>query len=127
MIFDASSIYRAIEIDCLEQLTRAKTIDLALYELGNVIWKEVDRKRISLDEGIKLLEFVSKTISLMEIVNIGLRNEVLKVAAESNLSYYDASYLYASISQDEILVTEDEKLLGGAAKHGISAQKLDEI
>jgi len=127
MIFDASSIYRAIESDYLEKLTRAKTVDLALYELGNVIRKEVVRKQISLGEGIKLLEFVSKTISLMEILKIGIRNEVLKVAVESNLSYYDASYLYASISQDEILVTEDDKLLGVAVKHGISAQKLDEI
>jgi predicted nucleic acid-binding protein len=127
MILDASSIYRAIEIDYLEKLTRGKTIDLALYELGNVIWKEVVRKKISLDEGIKLLEFVSKTLSLMAILKIGIRNEVLKVAVESNLGYYDASYLYASISQDEILVTEDEKLLGVAVKHGIRAQKLEEI
>jgi predicted nucleic acid-binding protein len=127
MIFDASSIYRAIEIDCLEQLTRAKTVDLALYELGNVIRKEVVRKQISQDEGITLLEFVSRIISLMEILKIGLSNEVLKLAVESNLSYYDASYLSASISLNEILVTEDEKLRGGAVKHGIRAQKLEEI
>jgi predicted nucleic acid-binding protein len=127
MIFDASSIYRAIEIDCLEQLTRAKTVDLALYELGNVIRKEVVRKQISLDEGITLVEFVSRIISLMEILKIGMSNEVLKLAVESNLSYYDASYLSASISLNEILVTEDEKLRGVAIKHGIRAQKLEEI
>ncbi|RZN36876.1 MAG: hypothetical protein EFT35_07470 [Methanophagales archaeon ANME-1-THS] len=89
--------------------------------------KEVVRKQLSLDEGITLVEFVSRIISLMELLKIGMSSEVLKVAFETNLSYYDASYLHASISLNEILVTEDEKLRGVAVKHGIRAQKIEEI
>jgi predicted nucleic acid-binding protein len=127
MIFDASSIYRAIEIDLLEKLVEGKTIGLASYELGNVVRKEIRRKRISLDEGAKLLVFISKTISLMEVLEIGIKEEVLKIAVESDLSYYDSSYLYASHLLNDTLVTEDEKLLEAAAKKGINAFRLEEI
>ncbi len=127
MIFDASSIYRAIEVDLLEKLVEGKTIDLAPYELGNVLWKEIRRKRISLDEGAKLLVFISKTISLMEVLKIGTEEEVLRIAVESGLSYYDSSYLYASHLLDDILVSEDEKLLEAAAKKGINALRVEEI
>ena len=127
MIFDASSIYRAIEANALDKILEGKTIDLALYELGNVVWKAVIRDKISSDEGVKLIEFISKVISLMEVKKIGIKNEVLKLAVENNLSYYDASYLYASISQKEILVTEDKKLLNCALRNGVNARRFEEI
>jgi predicted nucleic acid-binding protein len=127
MIFDASSIYRAIEIKALDKILEGKTIDLTSYELGNVVWKAVIRDKISFDEGRKLIDFISEAISLMEIIKIRIRNEVLKVAVESNLSYYDASYLYASVSLREILVTEDKKLLDYALKYGVNARRFEEI
>lgn len=127
MIFDASSIYRVIEANALEKILEEKTIDLALYELGNVVWKAVIRDKISLDEGLKLVEFISEAISLMKIQKDGIKNEVLKLAVKKNLSYYDASYLYASISQKEILVTEDKKLLNCALRNGVNARSFEEI
>ncbi len=69
MIYDASSIYRAIEIGAFNKLLEGKTLDLAQYELGNVVWKEVTRNKISESEGVKLITFISKVISLMEILN----------------------------------------------------------
>ena len=127
MIYDASSIYRAIETGAFNKLLEGKTLDLAHYELGNVVWKEVTRKKISENEGAKLIKFISKVISLMEIVKVGTKNEVLKIAVDNNLSYYDASYLYASISMKEVLVTEDKKLLDGAIKCGADAGKFDDF
>lgn len=127
MIYDASSIYRAIEIGAFNKLLEGKTLDLAQYELGNVVWKEVTRNKISESEGAKLIKFISKVISLMEILKIGIRNEVLKVAVDNNLSYYDASYLYASISMKDALVTEDKKLLERAIECSIGAGRFEEF
>ncbi len=127
MIYDASSIYRAIEIGAFNKLLEGKTLDLAQYELGNVVWKEVARNKISESEGAKLIKFISKTISLMEILKIGIKKEVLKVAVDKNLSYYDASYLYASISMRDVLVTEDKKLLAIAVEFSMGAGRFDEF
>lgn len=127
MIYDASSIYRAIEIGAFNKLLEGKTLDLAQYELGNVVWKEVTRNKISESEGAKLIKFISKVISLMEILKIGIRNEVLKVAVDNNLSYYDASYLYASISMKDALVTEDKKLLERAIECGAGAGRFEDF
>jgi predicted nucleic acid-binding protein len=127
MIYDASSIYRAIEIGDFNKLLEGKTLDLAQYELGNVVWKEVTRNKISESEGAKFVKFISKVISLMEILKIGIRSEVLKVAVDNNLSYYDASYLYASISMKDVLVTEDKKLLSRAIECGADAGRFEDF
>jgi len=127
MIYDASSIYRAIEIGAFNKLLEGKTLDLAHYELGNVVWKEVTRNKISESEGAKLTKFIMKVISLMEILKIGIKSEVLKVAVNNNLSYYDASYLYASISMKDTLITEDKKLLEKAIECGVGAGRFEEF
>jgi len=79
MIFDASSIYKAMEIDAVEKLANEKTLDLSLYELGNVVWKNVSRKKISSEEGIELVNFLSKILSLMDILAIGIESDVLEM------------------------------------------------
>ena len=127
MIFDASSIYRAMEIDAVEKLANGKTLDLSMYELGNVVWKNVSRKKISLEEGIELVNFLSEVLSLMDIINIGIKSNVLEIAAKNKLSYYDASYIYASILFTDILVSEDKKLLDAADKRGVKAYEIENI
>lgn len=127
MIFDASSIYTAIENNSLEKLLDGKTLDLARYELGNVIWKGILRKNVTPDEGQKLIELISKIISIMGIHEIGVNGDVLKVAVENNLSYYDASYLYAAISVKDTLVTEDKKLRNKAAGCGIETFEIKDV
>lgn len=127
MIFDASSIYKAIEIDLVEKLANERTLDLSLYELGNVVRKNISRNKISLDEGINLINFLSKIISLMDIIHIGIKADALKIAVKNNLSYYDSSYLYASISFNDILVSEDKKLIDAAVKRGMEVHEIKNI
>ena len=127
MIFDTSSIYTAIENNSLEKLLDGKTLDLARYELGNVVWKGVQRKNITPNEGQKFIELISKIISIMEIQNIGVNGDVLKVAVDNNLSYYDASYLYAAISTKDALVTEDKKLYNKATECGVETYKIKDV
>lgn len=127
MIFDASSIYRAIELGKIEKVVNEKTLDLCRYELGNAIWKQVIRNNISLNDGTKILKIVSKVISLMKIVDFGINPEILKISVKYNLSYYDVSYLYASISFNDILVSEDKKLIDVASKYNVKTFSIREI
>ena len=127
MIFDTSSIYKAVEKNRIEKLLGEKTLDLASYELGNIIWKYTSRKIISLKEGFSILSLLEKVLSLMEIVRLGLNENVYELAVKNNISYYDASFIYAAISKNEAIVSEDKKLQETAKSHGIKAYELGRL
>ena len=64
-LFDASSIFEIIKAGNLKSLVDGYTTDLARFELGNVIWKEVNlTKRISFSEGERMISIVT-----MRVVN----------------------------------------------------------
>jgi len=127
MIFDTSSIYKAIETNNIDALIDGKTLNLSLYELGNVIWKYVVRGKISVKEAEKLLALIKKTIYLMEIVEIGLNLRALTIAIEQNISYYDASYIQLALQEKDYLITEDKKLQQIAKKIGLKVASFEEI
>ncbi|MGC9308659.1 MAG: type II toxin-antitoxin system VapC family toxin [Thermoplasmatota archaeon] len=126
MILDTSSIYRAIESGRIDVLLHEKTLDLAAYELGNVVWKHAVRETISLSEGKKLMNILGDCLSLMEVLRLGMQEHVYKIAVEAGITYYDASFLYAARAYGEPLVSED-RVLSKAARsmhipvHGVNA------
>lgn len=126
MIFDTSSIYKAVELNCIEKLQGEKTLDLSLYELGNVIWKYVARNKISIEEGNKLIDILIDVISLMNIIQIGLNKNAYEISANSNISYYDAVYIYSALSLEETIISEDRKLIEIANKYGIKSYTIEE-
>lgn len=72
MIFDASSIYFLVKAKRFDLLKDGATLDLIRYELGNAVWKEVHMfKEITPEEGAEVLKFITKTVNLLRIVNIG--------------------------------------------------------
>ena len=85
------------------------------------------RGKISLDEGKKLIDILMDITSLMRIIKIGLNMIVYAIAVKNNISYYDASYIYAALSSREALVSEDEKLIEMAIKYGIKSYAIEEI
>ena len=93
------------------------TLSLAHYELGNAILKDVRIfKSISLEEGMKALSFIRKIMDKMEFRAIaGNEAQILKLAEEQGLTFYDAAYLQMALELEEPLVTEDEKLKIAAA------------
>ncbi len=127
MIIDTSSIYKAVEMNCIEKIEGGKTLDLSLYELGNVIWKTVNRGNISISEGKKILDVLMDVISLMEIIRTGLNKEAYEIAVKNNISYYDASFLYAALSSNEAIISEDIKLLDIAKKYDIMAYRIGDL
>ena len=127
MIFDTSSIYKAVEINCIEKLQGEKTLDLSLYELGNIVWKYVMRNKLSSDEGKKFIDILMDVISLMQIIETGINTTTYSIAVKNRISYYDASYIHAALSSKESLVSEDKKLLRISAKYGIKSYTIEDL
>ncbi len=118
MILDASSIYTLIKLGKPEVLVGGTTLELAVYELGNAIWKEVAVfKTISVGEAIKILSVVKRCLEVLDITSIKDGEEgALRLACERGLSFYDAAYLYLAQTRAEPLVTEDGRLREVASK-----------
>jgi predicted nucleic acid-binding protein len=81
---------------------------LTEYELGNALWKEAKRKRI--DFKLAAQTFSEALLELKKI-NIDNMGDILALAVERNLTYYDASYVYIAEREGLKLVTEDLELV----------------
>ena len=125
-VFDASSLLilaRDLGERAVDTVRGGMTADLAIYEIGNALWKECTLlKRLSREEALKALEFMAALLGIMEIVNIrnlNLINDVLRNASELNITYYDSTYLTIAEKTDRILVTDDKSLLKASIKRGV--------
>ena len=98
-------------------------LDLTLYEVCNAFWKEaVLLRRIGLGDATALCEAVSGLARLGRLRLHGLQElgaaTVLERAAETGLTFYDASYLVLSEKLGLPLATGDRRLLRAAAAGG---------
>jgi len=58
-VFDPSSIFKAIKENRVELLSEASTVELARYELSNVVWKEQSLyKKLSIKEAKDLIRVI---------------------------------------------------------------------
>ena len=81
---------------------------LTEYELGNVLWKEAKKKKIDFSEAAQIF---SETLSELKKININGIGDILTMALERNLTFYDASYAFNAEKEGLKLVTEDTELL----------------
>lgn len=126
--FDASSIYTLVRAKRAELLIQNYTCNLARYELGNILLVERNiRKVLSESEQKSLLSAVMSSLGIMYNVDaVGMEQEIVDLAVEYGLSFYDASYVYLSKRNNAILVTEDQKLAKKVKTHisTITAEEL---
>jgi predicted nucleic acid-binding protein len=58
-VFDPSSLFKAIKENRVELLSEASTVELARYELSNVVWKEQSLyKKLSIKEAKDLIRVI---------------------------------------------------------------------
>jgi len=112
-LLDASAIY-PLTLKLREKLLLHRglfaVLDLTIYEVGNAIWKGYRRGKIlNVLPVAKLFEEVLKDLEKLSIGSV--LHEVLDVAAKSNITVYDASYIHVARKHRLKLVTEDEDLL----------------
>jgi predicted nucleic acid-binding protein len=131
-VLDASAIGALLERlgeRGLRYLEGAVTLDLALYELGNVLWKACRlRGAISEEEALEGARGLARVLELVERERLGGEDveEVMALALSLGLTFYDASYLYLAKSRGSALVTEDGDLRERAKAAGVRAIGVEE-
>lgn len=111
-LFDASSIINLAKKGKLMPFLNSATLDLAIYETLNVIWKHAYLlKKINEEAAIEFTDIVCGAINTMDVYSIrGNEREVIKFAIENGITIYDAAYLYTAYKNEMVLVTDDLKL-----------------
>lgn len=110
-LFDSSAIITLVGKNKLDELLAGWTIELAFYELGNAVWKQVHLyKTLSADDAKIVLDAFISVFNRMHRIQDVEPLSVLGVALKEGLTYYDASYLQAAVDKKMTLVTDDKKL-----------------
>jgi len=114
LLVDASALLNIIKLkgaDALGYLKGNYVLTLTPYEVGNGLWKEaVLLRRISVEEAIALLGYISRVYGMMRFLEPGSWVDVLKLAHELKITYYDSAYVVTSVENGLALVADDEKL-----------------
>ncbi len=131
-LFDASSIAEIItqrRDDAVNTLAGESTLDLAIYELGNVVWKESRSKKRSEDETSTIVGFIEQVLGVMDVRRIQLSDiqKIERNAIKLALSFYDASYYTTARAGNRTLVTEDERLHRATKETGERCLYVNEI
>jgi len=118
-LFDASAILNLIKRANLKPFSQGLTLDLAIYESLNAIWKEYSLlNHIDYETAQEYINLVKNVFKILHIESInGIEEKVFELANKEKLTIYDAAYLAKSIKANYILVTDDEKLLKKASKY----------
>jgi len=131
-LFDASSIAgilsnaRGVAVNILDEQS---TLDLAIYELGNVLWKESRVNKRTESETSTLVGYMMQVLGVMEIQRVQI-DDILDIesnAVKFAITFYDASYLTIAKKCNRILVTEDKQLQKVAKEAKVDCIRAEEV
>jgi predicted nucleic acid-binding protein len=127
-ILDSSAIFRSMKDRATDAIAGGCTLELARYELGNIVWKQHTLfKTIDGEESLRLIRVVADILNTLEILHVkGVEDRVLELAEEHSVTFYDASYLFHTRELGLPLVSEDKELIEKARKMGVKASTLPE-
>ncbi|MGC8562166.1 MAG: type II toxin-antitoxin system VapC family toxin [Thermoplasmata archaeon] len=116
-VYDASAILNIIEGGKLPELEEAATTNLALFEIGNAVWKQIAVTHVLGErEGVIVFKTSYAIISRMRVI-LPDPLKTLQIALGEKITFYDASYISAAISEGSALVTDDARLKRVASKY----------
>lgn len=112
-LFDSSAIFRAIKENKIEFLIGSYTLELARYELGNIIWKDcVLHAKVSEQEAKMMTKTIKHTLNIMDIIEtVDCEEEILETGIKLKITFYDAANVYFAKAKDLRLITEDARLI----------------
>jgi predicted nucleic acid-binding protein len=127
-LFDSSAIFRAIKENKIELLAGNCTLELARYELGNIVWKDyILQGKVSEQESKLMTKAIKHTLAQMDVMGIaGSEEEILETARQLKITFYDASYVYFAKVKELRLVTEDSRLIKNISAT-INVSTMDDI
>ncbi len=132
-LLDSSAIailLRRLGRRALNYLKDVHTLELARYELGNIVWKEhTIAASMSVNEAASKAGHIAKLLKTMKIRGIQSDEdfmETMRLALKLKLTFYDASYLYIAKKEGLTLVTEDKELRVKSKESGVKAIAVDD-
>ncbi len=99
--------------------TASTTIDLAIKELGNALWKKVRRDEMGLEDATEILTNYPLAVDIVD-QRVYLR-KALEIAVDHDITLYDSLFVSVALENDYELVTCDKKQALVAAKFGVRA------
>ncbi len=104
------------------------TLELARYELGNVVWKSlVLQTKFSEQESKLMMKAIKHILNTMEVLGIASsEEEILETAKKLKITFYDAGYVHVAEAKQMQLITEDARLIKKVSPT-INAATLDDI
>jgi predicted nucleic acid-binding protein len=112
-LIDSSALYpliHRIKENVLLHSDKFAILDLTIYEIGNIIWKEYKRGKIK-DPVLVMKMFEEIMRNMKKLSSNQEMLEIFDVAVKNNITFYDASYIYVARKHGLKLVTEDADLL----------------
>ena len=107
-LLDASALYPMLLSEKPFNFEEYSISSLTEFEIGNILWKE--NKKGELDDPKRIAEIFSESIANSRKIEVDSIVNVLVIAIERNLTFYDASYAYLAEKEKIKLVTEDMDL-----------------
>jgi predicted nucleic acid-binding protein len=98
-------------------------LDLTLYEIGNAVWKI--NKLINKSTKQVALEAVEQAYDMVALMDVRRVEggedvvEVMDIAYENGLTFYDSCYLYVASKTGTSLVSEDKDIVRAAKKRDV--------
>jgi len=132
-VLDSSAIaiiLRRLGEKAVEIIRGKTTLDLAGYELGNIIWKECILKGlITPEEAMNRAEEIAKILDIMKVEPVETKAfmEVMQLSTELKITFYDASYLHIAKKNKFTLITEDAELKEKANKVNLTAISVGQL
>ncbi|MEM2768210.1 MAG: type II toxin-antitoxin system VapC family toxin [Candidatus Bathyarchaeia archaeon] len=112
MLLDASALVNLVKRGEISQLSQAQTLDLAIYEALNAVWKEHHKlKKISMETAAAFASLLQRAFNIIDKTSIeGIEEETFHIACKHGITIHDASYVAAALKRNLPLVTDDRRL-----------------
>jgi predicted nucleic acid-binding protein len=108
-LIDTSALYPLLISGVAFNAEECAVSSLTEYEVGNVLWKENKQKKLK--DPTRIAAIFSEALGPLRKITIDSLSNVLHLAIERNLTFYDASYAYLAEKENLRLVTQDIDLL----------------
>jgi predicted nucleic acid-binding protein len=94
----------------LSGIDTVRAPSLMVHEVANSLWKAIKQRRITQEDAHEALKTLDNlNISLHEL-NWSEISTVLTIASKTDLTIYDASYLFLSEKMQAQVITADDKM-----------------
>jgi predicted nucleic acid-binding protein len=108
-LIDTSALYPMLISGIPLSVDECAVSSLTEFEVGNVLWRESKQKKLK--DPKRVATVFSNALAPLQKITIDSIANVLAIAIERNLTFYDASYAYIAEKQNMKLVTQDQELL----------------